>query len=181
MFVNPGIGDYHLQAGSPCIDTGTDTGAPNEDIEGNLRPIDGDIIPGAITDMGAYEFVPPAVEVEAIPDFSPDTLNLISKSKWITAYIELEAGYDVNDIDVSTVMLNDTVPSETKPASIGDYDADGIPDLMVQFDKVELIAYLQGEGVEDGDDVELAVTGEVDGILFGGTDMIRVIFRGGRG
>ncbi|MBN1425306.1 right-handed parallel beta-helix repeat-containing protein, partial [Candidatus Fermentibacteria bacterium] len=42
-------GDYHLQPGSPCIDTGTSEGAPTTDIEGNGRPC------GAGVDMGAYE------------------------------------------------------------------------------------------------------------------------------
>lgn len=59
LFVDPAADDYHLQSGSPCIDKGTNTGAPTEDIEGNPRPIDGDGIPGAVTDMGAYEYVPP--------------------------------------------------------------------------------------------------------------------------
>ena len=59
MFVDPTGGDYHLQAGSPCIDAGTNVGAPLEDIEGNPRPIDGDGDDTAITDMGAYEYTPP--------------------------------------------------------------------------------------------------------------------------
>jgi len=49
LFVDPGNDDYHLQAGSPCIDTGTPDGAPPDDIEGNPR----DEFP----DMGAYEYV----------------------------------------------------------------------------------------------------------------------------
>jgi len=48
MFVDPDNGDYHLQADSPCIDAGTLTGAPPDDIEGNPR----DEFP----DMGAYEY-----------------------------------------------------------------------------------------------------------------------------
>ena len=48
MFVEP-YGDYHLQVGSPCIDTGTPLGAPPDDIEGNPR----DDFP----DMGAYEYL----------------------------------------------------------------------------------------------------------------------------
>ncbi|MBC8233506.1 carboxypeptidase regulatory-like domain-containing protein [bacterium] len=45
-----GFNDYHLQAGSMCIDAGTPDGAPPDDIEGNPR----DEFP----DMGAYEFQP---------------------------------------------------------------------------------------------------------------------------
>jgi hypothetical protein len=42
-------GDYHLQAGSPCIDSGTEINAPGNDIEGTSRP------QGLGYDMGAYE------------------------------------------------------------------------------------------------------------------------------
>ena len=50
LFTVPG--DIHLRAGSPCIDTGTCTGAPTTDFEGDPRPT------GAGCDMGADEFVP---------------------------------------------------------------------------------------------------------------------------
>jgi len=252
-FVDTSSDDYHLQAGSPCIDTGTDTGAPTEDIEGNPRPIDGDIIPGTVTDMGAYEFVPPppvadfsgdptagvaplkidftdesigvitscswdfgdtgssneqnpshtyntagvytvsltvtgpggtntktktdyitvnpALAVEATVDFAPDTLNKKSKGKWVTAYIELEAGYDANDIDVSTILLNDTVSAKLKPVAVGDHDSNGISDLMVKFDRA-----LVQELLTAGNEVEVTVSGELtDDTPFEGTDTIRVI------
>ena len=42
--------DYHLEAGSPCIDKGTSAGAPSEDLEGKARV-------GA-PDIGCYEWVP---------------------------------------------------------------------------------------------------------------------------
>ena len=69
LFVNRAMGDYHVQSSSPCIDTGTNVGAPTEDIEGNPRPIDGNGDGSATTDMGAYEYVPlpPPVGGEAHP------------------------------------------------------------------------------------------------------------------
>jgi len=47
-----GHGNIHLRSGSPAIDTGTCTGAPTTDFEGDPRPS------GAGCDMGADEFVP---------------------------------------------------------------------------------------------------------------------------
>jgi parallel beta-helix repeat protein/predicted outer membrane repeat protein len=44
-----GNSDYHLKAGSPCIDTGTSTGAPTNDIDGDVRP------KGAGYDIGSDE------------------------------------------------------------------------------------------------------------------------------
>jgi Tol biopolymer transport system component len=55
LFVDAAAGDLHLQVGSPCIDTGTNTDALTQDIEGNPRPIDGNGDGTATTDMGAYE------------------------------------------------------------------------------------------------------------------------------
>ena len=45
-----GSGSYKLSGNSPCIDTGTSSGAPSTDIDGTSRP------QGAGYDMGAYEF-----------------------------------------------------------------------------------------------------------------------------
>jgi hypothetical protein len=55
-------GDFHLLAGSPCIDAGTN-GAPQlpaVDLDGNPRILAGKTNHSAIVDMGAYEFNPAA-------------------------------------------------------------------------------------------------------------------------
>lgn len=52
LFVNyqlNGTGNYALQAGSPCINAGTSTGAPSIDYAGTSRP------QGGAYDIGAYE------------------------------------------------------------------------------------------------------------------------------
>lgn len=54
-FQDPSAGDYRLQIGSPCIDTGTDSGAPGSDAEDILRPQDGNGDDAAASDMGAHE------------------------------------------------------------------------------------------------------------------------------
>jgi hypothetical protein len=116
-----------------------------------------------------YQFLWRAPAIPATLDINPDTLNLKSKGKWITAYIELPEGYNVNDIDISTVKLNNKIEAELHPTEIGDYDTDGIPDLMVKFDRQELIATLSvGEAT-------LTITGKVNETLFEGSDTIRVI------
>ncbi len=60
LFVNSSSGDYHLGAGSPCIDAGTND-APNlppYDFEGDPRIWDGDGDGNAVVDMGVDEYVP---------------------------------------------------------------------------------------------------------------------------
>ena len=71
-------------------------------------------------------------------------------------------------------MLNDKVPAELHPTEIGDYDSDGIPDLMVKFDRQSVIDILPV-----GDEVNVTVTGKLfDKTAFEGSDTIRVIDKG---
>jgi hypothetical protein len=57
MFVDATNGDYSLMMGSPSIDTGTESDAPDHDLSGTERPLDGDGDGAKTTDMGAYEFL----------------------------------------------------------------------------------------------------------------------------
>ena len=72
LFVDPGIGDYHLQSNSPCIDAGDPA-----------SPLDPD---GTIADMGAYYFhqvgIPPTAEFtsDIIQGYSPLTINFTDLS-----------------------------------------------------------------------------------------------------
>lgn len=107
----------------------------------------------------------------ATVDIDPNTLNLKSRGRWITCYIELPEGYDVLDIDVGTVTLSYGEHKVT--AEWGDVQ-DGV--LMVKFDRSEVAGILSPGGA-----VELTVTGELtDGTSFEGSDTIRVISRGKR-
>ena len=71
-FVDAFNNDYHLMAGSPCIDAGDNLSVPNDvldldadantaepipwDLDGKTRFVDGDCNCTAVVDMGAYEF-----------------------------------------------------------------------------------------------------------------------------
>ncbi|MBE7503440.1 MAG: right-handed parallel beta-helix repeat-containing protein [Verrucomicrobiales bacterium] len=60
-------GDFHLQAGSPAIDAGEPLYAPDADFDQRPRPLDGNQDGFARPDLGAYEYVHPAVrgQIEA--------------------------------------------------------------------------------------------------------------------
>jgi len=124
----------------------------------------------------------PPPELSATIDVNPATLNLRSKGKWITAYIELPEGYDVNDVNVSTILLNGTVPAEIHPTDIGDEDSDGILDLMVKFDRSEVISYILANVnltklfEERFMNITLTITGCLnDDVPFQGSDTVKII------
>ncbi len=55
-FVKAEEGDLHLSYGSPCIDTGMAIEGLTDDLEGKLRPVDGNFDSVATVDMGCYEY-----------------------------------------------------------------------------------------------------------------------------
>ncbi|MFB0560864.1 MAG: NosD domain-containing protein [Candidatus Lokiarchaeia archaeon] len=123
---------------------------------------------GNVEDTNSVEV---KIYIESQIDIDPDTLNLKSKGKWITAYITLPEGYDVNDIDVSSIILR--YGDESLTAAWGKVQ-DGT--LMVKFDRASLIDLLGDVG--DNTEIDLQIWGEVAGMVFAGSDTIRVISRG---
>jgi hypothetical protein len=114
--------------------------------------------------------VPSAIGID------PNTLNLKSKGKWITCYVELPEGYDVNHIGISSVKLivgGTTIGAALSPTEVGDYDNDSIPDLMVKFDRQAV------QNAVTVGSVEMVVHGSLsDGIEFQGSDTVLVIDNG---
>jgi len=112
--------------------------------------------------------------VTATVDINPHALNLWSRGEWITAYIELPEGYYINDINVSSIMLDDTIPAEPTPVAIEDYDNDKIPELMVKFNRAKTIEYILAN--VDTKEGFLTITGKLnDGTPFQGSCTIRII------
>jgi hypothetical protein len=124
--------------------------------------------PGEIIKENGY-FNNSGAVIPATLQISPDLLTLSRKGGFITAYIELPGSYNVNDIDISTVKLNGEVQARLRPAKVGDYDKNGIPDLMVKFVKKEVIPLLSaGENT-------LIIAGVVSGEIFEGFDTITAV------
>ncbi len=112
------------------------------------------------------------IEASATVEFHPRTLNLKSKGRWITAYLEFggDCERSAAEVDVSSLLINDAVPADNHPATVGDADGDGKSDLMVKFDRQAV-----AEILDVGDGVALRVTGLVSGASFEAIDHIRVI------
>lgn len=116
--------------------------------------------------------------IEAIVDVDPNTLNLNSQGKWITCYIELPAGYDVNDIDGQTVTLENVnaymgkegwASAQANGGNTMDHDGDGVLERMVKFDRSAVQAVLH-RGV-----ATVTVMGKLPNhTTLRGTDLIKV-------
>jgi len=106
----------------------------------------------------------------ATVDINPDTINLNRQGRWITAYISLPEGYNVNDIDRSSILLEGQFSPEWSNIE-GDT-------LMVKFDASLITPYLWDRLNHMGNrvSIELTVTGElVDGTLFTGSDTVTIM------
>jgi len=125
--------------------------------------------------MAPYTIIPPVPSViNATIDINPKALDLRSRGGWITAYIELPEGYDVNDIYVSSILLNDTISARSELIAIGDFDNDTVPDLMVCFNWTDVTDYILSKGIAYGN-VTLTISGRLhDGTVFVGSDIILV-------
>lgn len=107
-----------------------------------------------------------ACPIEAGIEIKPNTLNLVSEGRWISCYISLPEGYDVGDIDAYSIFLEGGIKAESLQTN-GQV-------AMARFERSEV------EGILEVGEVEVTVTGALaDGTMFSGTDVIRVIDKGG--
>jgi hypothetical protein len=118
--------------------------------------------------------------LEAVIHFHPPVLNIKSRCRFMLCSIELPNGYEVGDIDISTVKISKIDDSQVEifalPRLIGtgfDWRADEAK-LFVKFSRIEIIESLDGKT----GDVEFTVVGKVNESGFEGKDVIKVISRG---
>jgi hypothetical protein len=111
---------------------------------------------------------------ETVIDFDPDTINVRSKGQFVTAYIELPSGFDANKIDISSILLNNSVPALSKPVAIGDHDKDGTADLMVKFERNKVQSII-GTGREALINITGKISHNGSRLDFKGDDTIKIV------
>ena len=110
----------------------------------------------------------PGDPIKANINIDPDALNFKSKGKWITVYISLNKGYDVNNIVLDSVLLNELILADPKFKIL---EINNRLELMVKFNRTSVKNVLPSLGF-----CTITITGELsDGKDFEGTDIIKLI------
>ncbi len=81
----------------------------------------------------------------ATVEYMPEPLDLASRGRYIKAFIELPGGLDPGTISLASIKVTAIDGRAIKPigaaagsGTIGDFDNDGVPDLLVQLDRRQL-------------------------------------------
>jgi DNA-binding beta-propeller fold protein YncE len=127
---------------------------------------------GTVTVIGRPTGPPPPVVVSF--RFSPRTVNLKAIGLWVTGTLEPPAPFTVQQIDVSSLLLNGKVKvAPFAPRSFCDSDDDGLLELTVRFRRWEVEPLLAV-----GDQVPITLTGTIGDRELLGVDTIKVIKQG---
>ncbi len=121
-FVDGAARNYYLQTNSPCIDTGSNSGAPVVDFAGTLRPLSGKTnVTTRVTDIGAYEY------------FEADDFDLDGMPTWWELQYGLnpnsaaDAAQGVSNGDIDGLSNLDEYKKGSNP-TLPDTDGDGLKD-----------------------------------------------------
>jgi len=143
-----------------------------------------------LTNMGQTS---PTVSTEVINvkiSVNPRALNLESRGKWLKCVVEIPKAYDIGDLDLSTIKLNNTISIDPNaPITFINRDCRENYQIMVRFNRAEVIELIKKalKGTQDtkGDCgkitiryITLTVTGELSPTTsFEGQTRILAIYR----
>lgn len=136
-FANVAAGDFHLLGDSPCIDGGAQIDAAGAEA------LDLDCLPrivGASTDMGCYEYVPPAVPDTSFTniwgEWSQPVYSALSMPKTTSSWGDLARSlWAARDSFVRAGVATEVPPSTN--AIVLAVGAISVPDSMFDLDSVE--------------------------------------------
>jgi hypothetical protein len=131
--------------------------------------------------LGAMGSVSPCLgqseeAIETVIDIHPETLNLDSKGKWITCYVEAPAGYSVEDIDPARTAISAIggIKTDIESERSNIEDDKGVPVLMIKFSRSAVHQVMKDNSLQGN--VEITVSGLLtDGTtMFEGSDTVKV-------
>ncbi|MHC4647582.1 MAG: S8 family serine peptidase [Planctomycetota bacterium] len=156
-------GDYRLLESSPCIDAGD----PNYIYDYSLSDIDGQPrVFNARIDMGADEYVP---IIPAPVKFTPRSLNLAGRAKWLKAHLVLPEGFMVEDVDTNAPVLVDFyIESHYMNVFVNEQ---GHVEIVAFFERSAFCDVFPYHGPAELTIVGLLTAGD----YFGGTETIRMV------
>ncbi len=147
LFVDSTSGDYHLQAGSPCIDAASAAYAPDHDIDGEARPYEGDGTGTAEPDMGADEYHGPALlcVVTSTTDSGPGTLRACLESAQAGENIAFDPVVFPPEAPVTITLTSGPLPE--------------IWQAYLTIDGTEAGVILDGSALESGNGLHITSSG----------------------
>jgi len=81
-------------------------------------------------------------DIKATVEIHPQKINCKSNGKWITVFISLSSTYDVHEIMIDSILLDNLLGPQLKPFDYVDINGDSNLELMVKFDRAAFIEHL---------------------------------------